>query len=495
MHLMNDARAMVRVWGEGFLPYASQGRGKVIVEGYQEMQRDGKVVICSLSKGIRFPPAPNEDENKWVPMVTAPTHSSSRSTTSYNSRSEPSSGPAKRVQDLDPKELYRNVKKLLAKLEEEGVDFFENAKAKSIVEDSKASQKALMVMIDRETTRGDDENVWDMIQFLAQLLNRLLTLNDMCQQLSKMYDKYQRKLAEEKKRNDGWSDDEPTPKQSDDWSDEENPKRKPRREVAEEPSVQVRSTRRRPAKVAAEEEEKPQPTKAVSDDLLGLGLWDEGPAAPASPPAPAPAPRSARKPTTDDWEDDEVPAPTRKPARKVRNVDDLFDDDEEVPAPRKPMKKVSTVDDLFDDDDEVPAPTRKPVKKVSKVDDLFDDDDEPAPAPARKPKSRKPADDDWGESWDEPAPAPRARAPKAAPAPAPAPEPAFDPFSGMGFDFTAAKPAPAPAPKTETRDVFDDLFSMQSSYGIGLCECIIGMFVLTLCEENGFLLILRGLKD
>jgi len=30
----------------------------------------------------------------------------------------------------------------------------------------------------------------------------------------------------------------------------------------------------------------------------------------------------------------------------------------------------------------------------------------------------------------------------------------------MGFDFTAAKPAPAPAPKTETRDVFDDLFSM-----------------------------------
>lgn len=63
------------------------------------------------------------------------------------------------MQDLDPKELYRNVKRLLAKLEEEGPEFFENAKAKSIVEDSKASQKALMVLIDRETTRGDDENV------------------------------------------------------------------------------------------------------------------------------------------------------------------------------------------------------------------------------------------------------------------------------------------------------------------------------------------------
>ena len=63
------------------------------------------------------------------------------------------------MQDLDPKELYRNVKRLLAKLDEEGPEFFENAKAKSIVEDSKASQKALRVMIDRETTRGDDENV------------------------------------------------------------------------------------------------------------------------------------------------------------------------------------------------------------------------------------------------------------------------------------------------------------------------------------------------
>lgn len=163
MHLMNDARAMVRVWGEGFLPYASQGRGKVIVEGYQEMQRDGRVVYCFSSYlGVRFPPAPNEEENKWVPMVTAPTRSSASSSSS-NSRSESSysssSAPTKRVQDFDPKELYRNVKKLLSKVEEDGVDFFENAKAKSIAEDCKASQKALMVMIDRETTRGTDENV------------------------------------------------------------------------------------------------------------------------------------------------------------------------------------------------------------------------------------------------------------------------------------------------------------------------------------------------
>ena len=115
MHLMNDARAMVRVWGEGFLPYASQGRGKVIVEGYQDMQRSG----------IRFPAAPNEEENKWVPMVTVPTSRSSASSSSGSS-----SVPSKSVSEVNPKELYRNVKRLLAKLDEEGLDFFANERAR-----------------------------------------------------------------------------------------------------------------------------------------------------------------------------------------------------------------------------------------------------------------------------------------------------------------------------------------------------------------------------
>lgn len=129
MHLMNDARAMVRVWGEGFLPYASQGRGKVIVEGYQDMQRSG----------IRFPAAPNEEENKWVPMVTVPTSRSSASSSSSSnyyggSSSSSSSGsssvPSKSVSEVNPKELYRNVKRLLAKLDEEGLDFFANERAR-----------------------------------------------------------------------------------------------------------------------------------------------------------------------------------------------------------------------------------------------------------------------------------------------------------------------------------------------------------------------------
>ena len=162
---MNEAREIVRVWGEGFLPYASQGRGKVIVEGYQDMQRSG----------IRFP-APSGEENKWVTMVKAPTSHRSDSMSDRVSSSVSSSSssiPSKRVSDVDPKELYRNVKRLVAKLDEEGIDFFDNEKAvvrniidisyiQSIAEDSQASQKALMVMIDRETTRGNDENVADL---------------------------------------------------------------------------------------------------------------------------------------------------------------------------------------------------------------------------------------------------------------------------------------------------------------------------------------------
>lgn len=41
MHVANEAKNMIRLWGDAFMPYASSGRGRVIVEGYQDMQRDG----------------------------------------------------------------------------------------------------------------------------------------------------------------------------------------------------------------------------------------------------------------------------------------------------------------------------------------------------------------------------------------------------------------------------------------------------------------------
>ena len=162
----------------------------------------------------------------------------------------------------------------------------------------------------------------------------------------------------------------------DDWSDDEPKPRKARKPTApvsnDEPSVQVRSTRRRPAKQAEQAEEPEPPKQSGSDDLLGLGLWDEAPA------APAPArEKPSKKPAADDWGFDDEPAPRRAP-KKVSKVDDLFDDDE--PAPRSQQRKPSADDWGFDDE---PAPRRAP-KKVSKVDDLFDDD-EPAP---RRPQKK-----------------------------------------------------------------------------------------------------------
>lgn len=72
MHLMNDARAMVRVWGEGFLPYASQGRGKVIVEGYQEMQRDGAIFVYFVTHRNSFP----RPDERGGEQVGSPDHGS-----------------------------------------------------------------------------------------------------------------------------------------------------------------------------------------------------------------------------------------------------------------------------------------------------------------------------------------------------------------------------------------------------------------------------------
>ena len=46
MRVMNKARTMMLEWGEAFRPLVSQGLGKSIVDGYQEMIKDG----------IRFPP-------------------------------------------------------------------------------------------------------------------------------------------------------------------------------------------------------------------------------------------------------------------------------------------------------------------------------------------------------------------------------------------------------------------------------------------------------
>ena len=144
----------------------------------------------------------------------------------------------------------------------------------------------------------------------------------------------------------------------------------------------------------------------------------------------APAPRRARKPTTDDWDDEPKPRAAPRRAKKPA-VDDLCDDEPAgAPAPRR---------------------ARKPTTE--------DWDDEPKPAPRR---AKKPAEDDWGFD-DEPAPAPR-RAARQAAAPAPVESAPVDPFASMDFDFTKqnlspSAPTSASAPAAK-KDAFDDLFSL-----------------------------------
>jgi len=57
MKVMNSAKIIVRDWANAFMPVVSQGRGKVLVEGYQDMQ-------CS---GIHFPPT--TEQPSWQPKI------------------------------------------------------------------------------------------------------------------------------------------------------------------------------------------------------------------------------------------------------------------------------------------------------------------------------------------------------------------------------------------------------------------------------------------
>ena len=93
MHVMNKARTMMLEWGEAFLPFVSQGLGKTIVEGYQEMMNDG----------IRFPPL--TESNKWTPCTQLVT-------------------PEKPVTS-DVKDFYRHIKQAMGTIEEKGTAYFQ----------------------------------------------------------------------------------------------------------------------------------------------------------------------------------------------------------------------------------------------------------------------------------------------------------------------------------------------------------------------------------
>ncbi|KAK8789807.1 hypothetical protein WA158_006587 [Blastocystis sp. Blastoise] len=354
MHIANDCKAMIRRWGDAFMPYASSGRGRTIVEGYQDMQRDG----------IRFAPAPSSEE-KWEPPVNPPRRIESSYSNNYasspsykSSSSSSSSSYAEPSSPFDPKETYRLLKKVLAKQEDEGNDVFENEKIKTFVEETIGNTKRLQRLIERETTSGGNENY----------LSRLLTLNDMIQQITSLYKSY--KNSKTKKVSDDWSD-----KDDDDWSDDDKPMKKPAKKaisrkndaISSNEGPSIRSTGRRL---------KNETASTSKNSKAADSLFDS---------------------------DDDIAVSTKKPVKKSNNS--LFDSDDEEDVRQSRQPKANKNASWDDDDDEWTtrkADNKKKSNTTSRMNkkaanSLFDDDDDnnddefkPEVKPSKKPTTTKP---------------------------------------------------------------------------------------------------------
>ena len=415
MHVANEAKNMIRLWGDAFMPYASSGRGRVIVEGYQDMQRDG----------IRFPPLPND--TKWEPPINPPRRAPERSYS--NSYSSSSSKPSRSTvdegsDDFDPKETYKMLKKLMAKYEDEGNSIFENQKIVAFVERCKGNSNRLQRIIERESMKDDNENY----------LSHLLTLNDMIIKITGIYKKYQ---DSKKKMDDDWSDDDvPSTKKkaNDGWSDDEDDSfSKPsmlKAASTQSDGPSIRSTGRRTRKESdapsrtrpspkknyddlfdsdEETNTRANPTKQPKKNYDDLFDSDEG----SAPSKPA-APKNSKPWNEDDDEEWDIQPSSRSRARAQKSantkamnknaLDALFDDDDDMPA-KKPAKKApqpakSANDDLFDVDflgSSAPAAASEPVDLMDEMDLStidFSSSANPvpvsAPAPV-KPKASKPA--------------------------------------------------------------------------------------------------------
>ena len=153
MRVMNKARAMMLEWGEAFRPLVSQGLGKSIVDGYQEMIKDG----------IRFPPL--TESNKWTPCL------------------EPESYHRT---DFDIKDFYRRMKKVVARIDESGPSFLHSSEGAIILEECKQRLPTFAGMIIEARKKGDESTV-----------QHLCLLHEMCDQV----------VAQEKGTDDDWSDD------------------------------------------------------------------------------------------------------------------------------------------------------------------------------------------------------------------------------------------------------------------------------------------------
>ena len=163
MHVMNKARTMMLEWGEAFLPFVSQGLGKTIVEGYQEMMNDG----------IRFPPL--TESNKWTPCTQLVT-------------------PEKPVTS-DVKDFYRHIKQAMGTIEEKGTAYFQTNEGTKGLEECRRR----MPDMDAILTSASDEST----------LQHVKKLKEMCKQVIELGEKVDDDWSDNPHSEDGW-DESPT---------------------------------------------------------------------------------------------------------------------------------------------------------------------------------------------------------------------------------------------------------------------------------------------
>lgn len=197
---MNAAKIIVRDWADAFMPVVSQGRGKVIVEGYQDMQRSG----------IHFPIS--TEKPKWVPQVN-PVQKEKPRKESVHSEEET---------DFDIKAFYRQVKRLQEKLTEEGVEFFENAKAQSIADECEQSLPRIQKILSRAEAGYEDENFCSHVRVLISL----------CKDINRQYKEYK------DSQGTPWSEEE----DDWDWDSESKPSKSSKSKYGSEEREEPRQT-------------------------------------------------------------------------------------------------------------------------------------------------------------------------------------------------------------------------------------------------------------
>ena len=192
MKVMNSAKIIVRDWANAFMPVVSQGRGKVIVEGYQDMQRSG----------IHFPPT--TEPPSWQPKIKVEPGKPNQVEHSVKNRmvnSEENSlnravsgGEEEEEEEFDIKAFYRRVKRLEEKLDEEGDSFFANSKAQAIASECEMNIPRIRSILQKEEVEEED----NYIAHVKKLLQS-------CERVKKQYQNYQSATSLQ------WSDNE------DDW--------------------------------------------------------------------------------------------------------------------------------------------------------------------------------------------------------------------------------------------------------------------------------------